>query len=399
MTHPTLQPYERADAVAAEVHQRFGGFLRDRVNVSAAARDRDGSPIPRELLSACAELGLLGFSLPAAVGGEARDKFDWGIVIEEASALCEDGGLTPLLDMNIGIIELILATGRADLIESYARPMASGHIFGMPAAYESRDPFDYATRARQVEGGWVLTGQKEFVAGAQFADVMLVYARDEASEDILSFLIERHDGGVTIAPLATTGARSMGFGVLTLDEVWIPAARLLHAADAQSAMHGYIRNRRVMTAAQSVGRMRAITAQCVRQLAGRQRGGRPVVQYGNVQATIGSLHAAIEVSHAMLIRALAETQSAHRDPDFDPITTVAKHFVTEQAIQVGLAILDLMGGEGYMQKHPWERYMRDTLALIGGQGAQELLLVQLGQRALLDMKAKELRALRRDKKG
>jgi alkylation response protein AidB-like acyl-CoA dehydrogenase len=53
---------------------------------------------------------------------------------------------------------------------------------------------------------------------------------------------------------------------------------------------------------------------------------------------------------------------------------------------LGLAVMNLHGAEGYVRQHPWERYMRDPLGLIGGQGAQELLLVQLGQQAAFEMK-------------
>src|SRR5262249_9817071 len=80
-----------------------------------------------------------------------------------------------------------------------------------------------------------------------------------------------------------------------------------------------------------------------------------------------------------------------RDRFFDPVATVAKEFVSEQAIKVGLAVMDLQGGEGYMGSHPWERYVRDALGLIGGQGAQELLLIQLGQHAALELEQRQVR--------
>ena len=62
-----------------------------------------------------------------------------------------------------------------------------------------------------------------------------------------------------------------------------------------------------------------------------------------------------------------------------------------QAVKVGLAVMQLQGGEGYMRKHPWERYMRDALGLIGGQGAQEMLLIQLGQHAALEIRHRQER--------
>ncbi len=75
---------------------------------------------------------------------------------------------------------------------------------------------------------------------------------------------------------------------------------------------------------------------------------------------------------------------------FDPVSTAAKEFVAGQPIKVGLAVINLHGGQGDMRQNPWERYMRDALGLIGGQVAQELLLIiQLGQHAAFEIKRQQ----------
>ena len=271
--------------------------------------------------------------------------------------------------------------------------MARGRLLATTAAFESRDPYDFVTTAREVPGGWEVAGRKEFVAGGQIADLFVLYARDGASGDLLPFLVERGDPGVIVEPLALAGVRSLGSATLTLDRVWLDAGRLIHPSDGQAVMNRFLRNRRVMTASAALGRMRAIVDQCLGALARRQRGGRAVVEYPNVQAAIGGMFAGIEASRALVHRALTEIDSESRDATFDPIATSAKHFVASTAIGIGMTVLQLQGGEGYMQKHPWERYLRDSLALVGGQGAQELLLIQLGQRALQDMEQRQKKAV------
>jgi alkylation response protein AidB-like acyl-CoA dehydrogenase len=375
---------DRLAAVGAEAERRFGHFIRERVNPGADDRDRLGEPLPRALLGEAGRLGLLAFSLPRAIGGEGRDKFEWGIVLEELSRLSRDTALASVIDVNAGVAELLLGTGRPDLAERYATPMAAGLFVCPPAAYESRDPFDYLTTAREVAGGWRLDGNKPFIGGAVFADAFLVYAKDRESSDILAFLVERADDGVGVEPLPTMGLRSMGFGSLSLDGVFLTADRLVVGADALSTMNTYLRNRRLMTACSVVGHMRALFDACMLALDDRQRGGRGVLEFPNVQRTVGEMFVALEASQAIVHRALATTYGP-RDQFFDPVSTAAKEFVAEQAIKVGLAVMNLHGGQGYMRQHPWERYMRDALGLIGGQGAQELLLIQLGQHATLEI--------------
>jgi alkylation response protein AidB-like acyl-CoA dehydrogenase len=382
---------DRIASLAIEVERRFGPFVREWVNPGADGRDRTGEPLPRSLLAEAGRLGLHGFSLPAGIGGAGRDKFEWGIVLEELSRISHDAGLSAVIDVNAGVAEMLVETGRADLIERYALPMAAGAFVCPPAAYEGRDPFEYRTVAREVAGGWRLDGSKPFVGGAVFADAFLVYVREDESGDVLGFVVERRDEGVCVDPLDTTGLRSMGFGTVSLDRVQLPRERLVVGADAVSAFNIYLRNRRLMTACAAVGQLRALLDECVLALRGRRRGGRGVLEYPNVQRTVGEMFTAIHTSRAIVHRALATTMSGERDRFFDPMATVAKEFVAEQAMKVGLAVMNLQGGEGYMRRHPWERRVRDALGLIGGQGAQELLLIQLGQHAALEIEQRQVR--------
>lgn len=381
---------DRIAALAADVERRFGRFIRECVNPGADGRDRNSEPLPRALLAEAGRIGLLGFSLPPEIGGEGRDKFEWGIVVEEVSRLSRDPGFSSVIDLNAGVAELLVGTGRAGLVERYAEPMAAGLCVTPPAAYESRDPFDYATTARETDDGWLLIGSKPFVGGALFADAFLVFAREMDSGDILAFLVERGDEGVSVDPLATMGLRSMGFGSLSLDCVRVPAERLVIDADALSAFNGYLRNRRLMTASAVVGHMRALFESCVLALDDRHRGGRGVLELPNVQRTVGEMYTALQASRELVHHALTTTYGP-RDLHFDAVSTAAKEFVAEQAIKVGLAVMNLQGGQGYMGQHPWERYMRDALGLIGGQGAQELLLIQLGQHAALEIQQRRRR--------
>ncbi|MDQ3933036.1 MAG: acyl-CoA dehydrogenase family protein [Actinomycetota bacterium] len=378
------------ESLRMEARSRFRSFIERRSNPAARERDRRNSPVVRSLFEEAAEIGLLPFSLPTDVGGEGRSKFEWGILLEELATVATDPGFSILLDVSVETTELILRTGRPDLAERYVPRLVSGQSIGMAASYENRDYYDYTSTARQVGDGWVLNGRKAFVAAARMADLFVVYVRDEESNDLLGFLVERDDPGVTISGLETMGLRSLGLGQITLYDVRLPGERLVWHADALSEMNAYLSNRRLTTACALVGTMDALTARCVERLSTRIRGGRPVLDYPNVERSVGEMRVAIETSRAIVHRALDATRG-HRDRYFDVLATAAKQQTAETAVRVGQLVMNLQGGQSYMTLQPWERYMRDVLGLIGGQGAQELLLIQLGQRTVTEIDAKQAR--------
>jgi alkylation response protein AidB-like acyl-CoA dehydrogenase len=375
------------DSLRIEARSRFLPFI-EGMNPGARERDRMNSPISHDLFERATEIGLLQFSVPTELGGEGRDKFEWGIVMEELATVSRDPSFTVLLDISIETMELILRSGRPDLADRYVGRLLSGRWIATAASYESRDPFDFASTAREVEGDWVLDGTKAFVAAARMADLFVVYVRDAVSNDLLGFLVEREDPGVTISGLDTMGVRSLGLGQISLCQVRLPSERLVWRADALSQMNSYARNRRLLTAASLVGTMDALVTRCVERLGTRIRGGRPVLDYPNVERSIGEMRVAIETSRAIVHHALDATRGP-RDRYFDALATAAKHHTADAALRVGQLIMNLQGGEGYMTLQPWERYMRDMLGMIGGQGAQEILLIQLGQRTVVEMDGRQ----------
>jgi alkylation response protein AidB-like acyl-CoA dehydrogenase len=391
----TSTGYRTLDAEAEEIRRearsRFGGFVLDRANPGSRFRNRACQPLDPGLFAEASDLGLLGFALPTEIGGAGRDRFAWGVVIAEVARICRDPGFPVLLDITVENTELVLSSGRPELIERYVPGLAAGRRFGVQGAYESRDPYDYQTTARYQDGEWILNGAKRFLAGAVFADVFVMYVRDEASNDMLAFVVERDDPGVTPVRLESMGLRSMGFGQVVLHDVRLPPWRLVWRSDALSELNTYARNRRMMSACGVLGAMEGTVENCVESLSTRRRSGRRVLDYPNVERSVGEMRALLETSRSMIYRALDATRAPGRDPYFDPLATAAKQQVAEAAQRIGQLVMNLQGGESYLTAFPWEQYMRDILGLIGGQGSQELLLIQLGQRSIVGLEGRLLR--------
>lgn len=380
-----------AEEVRREARSRFGGFVLDRTNPGSRFRNRAYQPLDTRLFEEASDLGLLQFALPTEIGGGGRDRFAWGVVIAEIARMSCDPDFPVLLDITVENTELILSSGRPELIDRYVADLVAGRRFAVQGAYENRDPYDYQTTARYEDGEWVLNGAKRFIAGAVFASVFILYVRDEASNDLLAFVVERDDPGVTQVRLETMGLRTFGFGQVILYDVRLPEWRLVWRSDALSELNTYARNRRTMSACGVLGAIERIVESCVESLSTRRRSGRRVLDYPNVERSVGEMRMLLETARSVIYRALDGTRAPGRDPYFDALATTAKYQVSECALRVGQLVMNLQGGESYLTTFPWEQFMRDILGLIGGQGSQELLLIQLGQRSIVDLEGTLLR--------
>ncbi|MFG2132530.1 acyl-CoA dehydrogenase family protein [Streptomyces sp. NPDC048751] len=377
--------------VRREARERFARFVLEEVNPGTHFRNHTRRPLDRRLFERAGELGLLRFSLPEAVGGEGRDKLAWGVVVEETARLSRDPGFAVLLDISVEIAELLLSSGRRELIDRYVPDLMAGRRFGVQGAYENLDPYDYRSTARLEGDVWVLNGAKRFLAGARFADLFLLFLRDEASNDMLAFAVEKDDPGVTALPMDTMGLHTMGLGQVLLHDVRLPQWRLVWRADALSELNTYARIRRTMSACGVLGALDGVVDSCVEALSARRRGGRPVLEYTNVERTVGEMRMLLQSARASVHRALDGTRSPDRDPHFDEFATVAKHQAADCALRISHLVMGLQGGEAYMSAFPWERFTRDVLGLVSGQGSQETLLIQLGQRSITALEGDRVR--------
>jgi alkylation response protein AidB-like acyl-CoA dehydrogenase len=366
-------------AIAAEFDERFGSFVADRVNPGAEARDASAQPVPRELLVEAARLGLVRYGLPGEIGGEGRDIFAWGALLEQLGVRCEDAGFCGLMSLYRSVAEVLHDLGRPDLDERYVRPMVEGRCLGAWSFSEGRDPFSFASSSvecGEAGGGYRLDASKILVTGGLMADVFVVYVGDGRG-DVRAFLVERSDPGVSVEPELVMGFRSSGLARLHLRGVRVPADRLLVPRDGLSHAQAYLNRKRATTTAPVVGGMRQVLDLAIAHLRRTERYGLPLDAFANVRAGLGRVYVAIETARTVLYRALDRLRWEGADPRWDAQVSLAKYYVSEQALFAADTLLRLTGSDGYRQG-PFERFARDAAALVAAAGAQDILQVMLG---------------------
>jgi alkylation response protein AidB-like acyl-CoA dehydrogenase len=362
--------------IVDEVKRRFGAFVLSRVNPDAHRRDELGEPISRELLRDAAALGAFGYVMPRDVGGEGRDTFSWGVVLETLGQLSADGSFPLLVSLLPSIGMALYELEREDLRERYVRPLVRGERFGAWSYTEGADPFSFRSRARPRDDGYVLNGQKWLITGGAIADFFIVYLGSD-SGDLKVFLVERDDPGVEIIPEPALGVRASGLASLRMTDVVVGKERVLLAGDGISHAQAYLNKRRALIACPVVGAMRSLLGVVIDQLSTTERYGMPLTAFTNVVSTVGEMSALLETSRTLLYFSLDRLRWEGSNPQWDPQVSLAKYAISRNATVFASRAMHIVGTQGYL-RGVFERFLRDANSLIVGAGTQDSLQISLG---------------------
>ncbi|GAA2227137.1 acyl-CoA dehydrogenase family protein [Streptomyces nogalater] len=367
---------DHREKVTELVRTRWGDLLAE-IGSTVAERDEARTPPPPALMAAIGSTGLQGLSLPPRIGGEGVDVLTWGMVLEQIGYLCEDSALPLIMNHQGDIARFICESGRADLIDKYAVPIARGECGAGIAYSEDADAFSFRTLLRRDRKGYILSGHKTYVTGGQLSDVFLVYALDEAG-DMLACLVQHDDPGVSVTPAFPMGMRTAGAASVTFEDVPLSVDRILEATDGLTHAQRFLSSQRLWITCAPLGRSQAVLEDCAAHLASTLRFDTPVAELNNVEASLGRMYIAVESARAMLYHALGRVGAGYAEPIFDPVLSAAKCFAVEQVRSVVERAFGLQGGHGFYGTTHLGRYMRDFAGLAIAAGTQDILEVNLG---------------------
>ncbi len=238
-------------------------FARDRLAPSATERDRT-KPFPRAEMAELGALGFLGMLVPEEWGGVAADHLSYVIAVEEISAA--DASIGAMMALHNGLVSTPLRTrGTEAQKERWLRPLATGRMngaFGLTEPEAGSNAFAIRTRAVKVDGGWRLSGAKQFMSNGKSADIAIVFAAVESDDP------KRRITAILVPPgsRATRRCRSkvmVGLGAsetcqVVLDQVFVADDQVLGApGDGYALAMSTLELGRLGIAAQSVGIARA----------------------------------------------------------------------------------------------------------------------------------------------
>ena len=353
-------------------------FARAELEPVAAALDQghDRSPMLTNLKK-LAELGFMGLNIKEQYGGAEAGVVSFSLAITEIARACASTAVT--VSVNNMASEVIQAVGSEEQRNAYIPKICSGEFpaagFCLTETGAGSDPAGMSTQAVDDGDCWVLNGSKIFITSAPYAGVFVAWAVTDKEapkgKGISCFLVEAGSKGLIIGKEEKKmGQHASATNEVIFDDCRIPKAALMGKLnDGFRIAAGELAGGRIGIGSLGLGVGLAAMDYATRYVTGRSQFGQKLSNFQAIQWMIADGFTELEASRLLLMSAAYRKEAGK---SFAKEASMAKMFATEAANKACYKALQMLGGYGYTQDFPVERYARDARITAIYEGTNEI---------------------------
>ncbi|HYG69495.1 MAG TPA: acyl-CoA dehydrogenase family protein [Anaeromyxobacteraceae bacterium] len=351
-----------------------------------AARWDEEETFPGEVVAKLGELGLLGITVPEALGGAGLGALAVAVVVEEVARY--DGSLALTVASHNGLgTNHILRFGTDAQRRRWIPALARGEklaAWGLTEPGSGSDAAALRTTAVRRGDRWILNGSKTFITQGTVGGTFVVLAKtspEEGAKGITAFVLEPGMPGFTQRSIhGKLGMRSSDTAELHLEDVEVPDDHRIGEVD-----HGFLDTLqildrgRITIGALAVGLARGALEESRAYAKDRRAFGKPIAEHQAIAFMLADM--ATELSAARLLVHRAAARCDAREP-FGREASMAKLFASEAAMRATSKAIQIHGGYGYTRDYPVERYYRDAKLCEIGEGTSEVQRIVISRDVL-----------------
>ena len=334
-----------------------------------------------ELLEKCGELGLLGISVPEALGGFGMD-FNTSMLVSEVFGTGHSFAVAQSAHTGIGTLP-ILYYGNEEQKQKYIPKLASGKY---KAAYcltepnSGSDANSGTTQAILSEDGshYLITGQKMWITNAGFADIFVVFAKVEEDKNLTAFIVEKVFGGITMnEEEKKMGIKGSSTRQVFFNDCKVPIENMLSHREAGFKIAVNILNiGRIKLGIAAIGASKKVIHNAINYSNERKQFGTSISSFGAIKYKLATMAIKTFVSESAHYRVSQNIEDAYHTFVNDGVAPsearlkALYEFAIECAILKvhGSEILDycvdegvqIYGGMGFSAEGPMDRAYRDA---------------------------------------
>ncbi len=339
--------------------QRTAGEFATRLVKPRAAEIDRSDRFPSDLVEEMGRLGYRGLPYPAKYGGSEAGYSSYTLVLEQLGQASMT--LAAIMHVNSVAEEALFRFGSEEQKETFLIPLAQGRRLGGIAFTETEtgsDPEAITTTSRRSGDGYIISGQKQFVALAPALNLVLLFTRSEG-KGLNAFIVDTASPGLAIRePCPTMGLRGLGTSVVYLDDVPVPQQnRLGEEGQGFAILLEAMSIARLSVAIESVAVAQAAFELSLDYARQRKAHGKPIARMPSIQWHLAEMATGIEAARWLAYRA-AFLRDQGRDISYE--SSQAKLFASRVAVEVTGTAMQVHGSYGTMTSLPVERLYRDA---------------------------------------
>ncbi len=331
----------------------------------------------RSIMQEMGEMGFLGATLDSH-GCADVSYVAYGLISREVERV--DSGYRSAFSVQSSLVMYpIWAFGSEDQKDRYLPKLRTGeHVgcFGLTEPDAGSDPASMRTRAKSVDGGYILNGSKTWISNSPIADVLLVWAKDDADE-IRGFIVERGAKGLETPKIeGKFSLRASITGMIMLQDVFVPAENMLPKVKGLRGPFSCLNNARYGISWGALGAAEFCFHAARSYTLDRKMFGRPLANTQLVQKKLADMLTEISLGLQSVLRLgrLMDEGNAALE-----MISLTKRNSCGKALEIARASRDMHGGNGIVDEYHVIRHMLNLETVNTYEGAHDVHALILGR--------------------
>ncbi|MCU7930742.1 MAG: acyl-CoA dehydrogenase [Candidatus Thiodiazotropha sp. (ex Codakia rugifera)] len=331
----------------------------------------------REILSEMGELGLLGVTIDG-YGCAGLNYVSYGLIAREVERV--DSGYRSAMSVQSSLVmHPINAYGSEAQKEKYLPKLATAEMigcFGLTEPDAGSDPGGMKSRAKKVDGGFRLSGNKTWITNSPIADLFVVWAKDDEGV-IRGFMLEKGMQGLSAPKIdGKFSLRASITGMIMMDDVFVPDENAFPDIGGLKGPFGCLNRARYGIAWGTMGAAEACWHAAREYTLERKQFGRPLAATQLVQTKLANMQTEIALGLQAVLRVGRIMDEGNWDPT---MISLVKRNNCGKALEIARHARDMHGGNGIADEYHVIRHMMNLEAVNTYEGTYDIHGLILGR--------------------
>lgn len=334
---------------------------------------------PKEIIPKLAELNIAGLSFEG-YGCAGKSSLLEGIIACELARV--DASIATFFGVQGGLcMGSIYTCGSEEQKQKWLPPLQQFKKIGAFGLTEpevgSGAAGGLTTTCEKTENGWVLNGQKKWIGNATFADIVVIWARDVADNQVKGFIVETTTEGFSVEKIKDKMAlRIVQNGLITMKNCIVQEDNRLPNANSFKDTAKVLQATRAGVAWMAVGCARGAYENALAYTTQREQFGKPIAAFQLIQNHLVEMLSNLTAMQTMVFR-LSELQDEGKLKDEH--ASLAKVFCTLRTRDIVSRAREVMGGNGILLEYNVARFLADAEAIYSYEGTKEINSLIVGR--------------------